>query len=107
MTRPTGSTAARRMPVRRTMSRNEWRGVASPELPAGSAAVAYAITAAAIGTAGASATNQVTVGLTGDREIHWGGPDRAAEKAAVLLPLLGQSGHRYDVSSPELPTIRP
>jgi cell division protein FtsQ len=55
----------------------------------------------------AQATNQVTVGLTGDREIHWGGPDRAAEKAAVLLPLLGQSGHRYDVSSPELPTIRP
>ena len=50
---------------------------------------------------------QVTLGLTEDREIRWGGPDRAAEKAAVLLPLLGQTGHRYDVSSPELPTIRP
>ena len=58
-------------------------------------------------TAPAQLTNQVTVGLTEDREIHWGGPDRAAEKAAVLLPLLGQTGHRYDVSSPELPTIRP
>ena len=58
-------------------------------------------------TAPTQLTNQVTVGLTDDREIHWGGPDRAAEKAAVLLPLLGQTGHRYDVSSPELPTIRP
>ena len=47
--------------MRSTTSRNEWSGVAAPVLPAGSAAVAYAITAAAIGTAGASATNQVTV----------------------------------------------
>ena len=50
---------------------------------------------------------QVTLGLTDDREIRWGGPERGAEKAAVLVPLLGQTGHRYDVSSPELPTIRP
>lgn len=54
-----------------------------------------------------STTPQVTLGLTEDREIRWGGPERAAEKAAVLLPLLGQTGRRYDVSSPELPTIRP
>jgi hypothetical protein len=25
----------------------------------------------------------------------------------VLVPLLEQTGHRFDVSSPELPTIRP
>ena len=50
---------------------------------------------------------QVTLGLTDDREVRWGGPERGEEKAGVLLPLLGQTGHRYDVSSPELPTIRP
>jgi cell division protein FtsQ len=55
----------------------------------------------------AQLTPQVTLGLTEDREIRWGGPERTAEKAAVLLPLLGQTGRRYDVSSPELPTIRP
>jgi cell division protein FtsQ len=52
-------------------------------------------------------TPQITLGLTDDREIRWGAAERAADKAAVLLPLLGQSGRRYDVSSPELPTIRP
>jgi cell division protein FtsQ len=50
---------------------------------------------------------QVTLGLTEDREIRWGTADRPADKAAVLGPLLGQTGRRYDVSSPELPTIRP
>jgi cell division protein FtsQ len=52
-------------------------------------------------------TPQVTLGLTDDREIRWGAAERAADKAAVLLPLLAQTGRRYDVSSPELPTIRP
>ncbi len=50
---------------------------------------------------------QVTLELTEDREIRWGAAERAADKAAVLLPLLAQTGRRYDVSSPELPTIRP
>jgi cell division protein FtsQ len=50
---------------------------------------------------------QVVLGLTEDREIRWGSADRGAEKAAVLVPLLEQTGHRFDVSSPELPTIRP
>jgi cell division protein FtsQ len=52
-------------------------------------------------------TPQVTLGLTGDREVRWGAAERAADKVAVLVPLLGQAGRRYDVSSPELPTIRP
>lgn len=62
---------------------------------------------AAGGAAAPSTTPQVTLGLTDDREIRWGDAERAAEKAAVLVPLLGQTGRRYDVSSPELPTIRP
>lgn len=48
----------------------------------------------------------VTVSLSKDRQVRWGPPDRAAEKAAVLGPLLSQSGSVYDVASPELPTIR-
>ena len=48
----------------------------------------------------------VTLGLTEDRTVRWGSPDRAAEKAVVLGPLLTQSGQVYDVASPELPTVR-
>ncbi len=61
----------------------------------------------AVDPAAPATTPQVTLGLADDREIRWGGPERAADKAAVLVPLLAQPGHRYDVSSPELPTIRP
>ena len=45
-------------------------------------------------------------GLTGDRKVVWGTDDRAADKAAVLVPLLTQPGHVFDVTSPDLPTIR-
>jgi len=48
----------------------------------------------------------VSLHLTRDREVRWGPPERVAEKAAVLGPLLSQSGRVYDVASPELPTIR-
>ena len=39
-------------------------------------------------------------------EVRWGSPERAEEKAAVLGPLLTQPGQVYDVTSPDLPTIR-
>ncbi len=58
-----------------------------------------------VGVSGSGA-GQVTLGLTDDRQVRWGTPDRAAEKAAVLGPLLTQSGRVYDVASPELPTVR-
>jgi cell division protein FtsQ len=51
-------------------------------------------------------TPQVTLELTEDRVVRWGSPDRAAEKAAVLAPLLTERGQVYDVASPELPTVR-
>jgi cell division protein FtsQ len=51
------------------------------------------------------APGQVTLGLTGDRQVRWGSPDRSPEKAAVLMPLLTQPGHVFDVTSPDLPTI--
>lgn len=52
------------------------------------------------------APGQVTFGLTDDRQVLWGAAERAADKAAVIVPLLTQPGHVFDVTSPDLPTIR-
>lgn len=49
---------------------------------------------------------QVTFGLTDDRLVRWGSADRGPDKAAVLVPLLTEPGHVFDVASPDLPTIR-
>ncbi len=49
---------------------------------------------------------QVELGLTDDRRARFGTAERAAEKASVLVVLLTQEGRVYDVSSPELPTVR-
>ncbi|WP_345416921.1 cell division protein FtsQ/DivIB [Pseudonocardia xishanensis] len=46
----------------------------------------------------------VRLGL-GDRQVRFGSTDRAAQKVAVLVPLLTQDGTVFDVSSPDLPTI--
>jgi cell division protein FtsQ len=53
------------------------------------------------------AGTQVTLGLVDERSVRWGDPERSADKVAVLGPLLGQPGTVYDVSSPDLPTVRP
>lgn len=50
---------------------------------------------------------QVALGLSAGRQVRWGGPERSAEKARVLVPLLTRPGTLYDVASPELPTVRP
>jgi cell division protein FtsQ len=50
---------------------------------------------------------QVTLGLADGRSVRWGDPERAAEKVAVVGPLLSRPGTVYDVSSPDLPTVRP
>jgi len=57
-----------------------------------------AVTAGVVGT--------VTLGLTNDRQVYWGTPDRVMDKASVLAPLLTRPGRVYDVASPELPTVR-
>lgn len=51
-------------------------------------------------------TVQISLGLTEDRQVRWGTADRAPEKAAVLVPLLTREGRVYDVTSPDLPTVR-
>ncbi|MGI5129366.1 FtsQ-type POTRA domain-containing protein [Pseudonocardia sp. CA-107938] len=55
-------------------------------------------------TASAGST-QVTFELTKNRRVRWGSPDRGPDKAAVLVPLLAQPGHVFDVASPDLPTV--
>ena len=59
-----------------------------------------------VSVAGQGAVGQVMFGLTENRQVRWGAADRAADKAAVLVPLLSQPGKVYDVTSPDLPTIR-
>ncbi len=48
----------------------------------------------------------ITLTLTDGRVVVWGSTDRTTEKAQKLAALLTQPGHTYDVSSPDLPTVR-
>lgn len=90
-------------------------GAVGPDDPATRAAVA-ALTAlpdsvrtqvqTVDATVAGAAPAQVTFGLSGGRQMRWGTADRSADKAAVVVPLLTQPGHVFDVTSPDLPTIR-
>lgn len=57
-------------------------------------------------TVAVGAPAQVTLGLADAKQVLWGASDRGEDKARVLVPLLTEPGHVYDVSSPDLPTIR-
>ena len=48
----------------------------------------------------------VTLTLVDGREVVWGTTERTEEKAQKLGALLTQPGHTYDVSSPDLPTVK-
>ncbi len=48
----------------------------------------------------------VTLTLTDGRTVVWGTTDRTDEKAEKLAALLTQPGKVYDVSSPDLPTVK-
>jgi len=48
----------------------------------------------------------ITLTLVDGREVIWGTTDRTDEKALKLGALLTQPGHTYDVSSPDLPTVK-
>lgn len=52
------------------------------------------------------APGQVTFGLAGNRQVLWGSDERTADKAAAVVALLTQPGRVFDVTSPDLPTIR-
>ncbi|MGH9060700.1 MAG: cell division protein FtsQ/DivIB, partial [Acidimicrobiales bacterium] len=48
----------------------------------------------------------ITLTLVDGRTVIWGTTDRTREKADKLAALLTQPGQTYDVSSPDLPTVK-
>jgi cell division protein FtsQ len=48
----------------------------------------------------------ITLTLTDGRVVVWGTTEHTEEKAQKLTALLTQPGHTYDVSSPDLPTVK-
>lgn len=54
----------------------------------------------------ASGPAAVTLRLAGGKQVRWGSPERSDRKAMVLGVLMSQRGSVYDVSAPDLPTIR-
>jgi len=59
-----------------------------------------------VGRISAPSVAAITLTLTDGRVVVWGTTDRTGEKALKLGALLTQPGHTYDVSSPDLPTVK-
>jgi cell division protein FtsQ len=59
-----------------------------------------------VGRIAAPSVASITLTLTDGRVVIWGTTDRTDEKALKLGALLTQPGRTYDLSSPDLPTIR-
>jgi len=59
-----------------------------------------------VGRIAASSVSSITLTLGDGRVVIWGSTDRADEKAEKLAALLTQPGRTYDISSPDLPTVK-
>lgn len=59
-----------------------------------------------IGRIAAPSVASITLTLVDGRVVIWGTTDRTDEKAEKLAALLTRPGHTYDVSSPDLPTVK-
>ncbi|HET6733107.1 cell division protein FtsQ/DivIB [Mycobacterium sp.] len=59
-----------------------------------------------VGLISAPSVAAITLTLTDGRVVVWGTTDRTEEKALKLGALLTQPGQTYDVSSPDLPTVK-
>ncbi|MCV7225088.1 cell division protein FtsQ/DivIB [Mycolicibacterium komossense] len=59
-----------------------------------------------IGRIAAPSVASITLTLADGRVVVWGTTDRTQEKADKLAALLTQPGQTYDVSSPDLPTVK-
>lgn len=62
--------------------------------------------ASQVGRVAAPSVASITLTLTDGRVVVWGTNDRTEEKAEKLAALLTQPGRTYDVSSPDLPTVK-
>jgi cell division protein FtsQ len=54
----------------------------------------------------APTAEQVTVVLTGGRQVFWGDSDRSDRKSTVATALLARPGKRIDVSAPRVVTVK-
>jgi cell division protein FtsQ len=61
---------------------------------------------AQVGRIAAPSVASITLTLTDGRTVIWGTNERTEEKAEKLPALLTQPGRIYDVSSPDLPTVK-
>lgn len=61
---------------------------------------------AQVGRVAAPSVAAITLTLNDGRTVVWGTTDRTQEKAEKLAALLTQPGRVYDVSSPDLPTVK-
>jgi cell division protein FtsQ len=59
-----------------------------------------------VGRIAAPSVSSITLTLGDGRVVIWGSTDRTDEKAEKLAALLTQPGKTYDVSSPDLPTVK-
>jgi cell division protein FtsQ len=59
-----------------------------------------------VGRIAAPSVASITLTLSDGRVVIWGTTDRTDEKAEKLAALLTRPGHTYDVSSPDLPTVK-
>ncbi|MCH9666990.1 MAG: cell division protein FtsQ/DivIB [Actinomycetia bacterium] len=59
-----------------------------------------------VGRVSAPSVASITLTLVDGRVVVWGTTDRTEEKALKLDALLTQPGQTYDVSSPDLPTVK-
>jgi cell division protein FtsQ len=59
-----------------------------------------------VGRIAAPSVASITLTLADGRVVVWGTNDRTDEKAEKLTALLTRPGHTYDVSSPDLPTVK-
>jgi cell division protein FtsQ len=59
-----------------------------------------------VGRIAAPSVASITLTLSDGRVVIWGTTDRTEEKAEKLAALLTQPGKTYDVSSPDLPTVK-
>lgn len=62
--------------------------------------------AAQVARVAAPSVAAITLQLIDGRQVVWGTTDRTEEKALKLGALLTQPGRTYDVSSPDLPTVK-
>lgn len=59
-----------------------------------------------VGRIAAPSVASITLTLKDGRVVVWGTTDRTEAKAQTLTALLTRPGHTYDVSTPDLPTVK-